>query len=203
MKRRVSITIFPFLSVLLCTMGILSFLSVTFLLISRADPVPAAAAKPVEVRWTGAPDYVRALRVECLAGEARLHLPGPERMLTFEIKRLRAEAERLRALELRALEQLGPTVERGTLHRHLKNAIRDDRAWAGTLTHAFDQVEQENWKGRRANETAVYHPVLLIFPEGIETYDLVSYLLETSTRLAVGLEPMLKGWELPYKPRSN
>ena len=77
MKRRVSITIFPFLSVLLCTMGILSFLSVTFLLISRADPVPAAAAKPVEVRWTGAPDYVRALRVECLAGEARLHLPGP------------------------------------------------------------------------------------------------------------------------------
>ena len=198
MKRRVTITIFPFLSVLLCTMGILSFLAVTFLLTSRASPGPGLAAKPVEVRWVGAPDYVRALRVECLAGEARLHLHGPERTLTFEKKRLRAEAERLRGLELSALEQLGSTVERGTLQLHLKNAIRADRAWAGTLTRAFDQVEQDNWKGRRANEAAVYHPVLLIFPEGIETYDLVSYLLETSTHLAVGLEPMLNGWELPY-----
>jgi hypothetical protein len=198
-KRRVTITIFPFLSVLLCTMGILSFLAVTFLLMSRAEPVPAGApAKPVEVRWSGAPEYVRALRVECLAGEARLHLPGSERTPTFEKKRLRGEAKRLRELELRTLEQLGPTVERGSLQRHLKNVIRDDRAWSGSLTRAFDQVEQDNWKGRRANEAAQYHPVLLIFPEGIETCELVSYLLETSTRLAVGLEPMLKGWELPY-----
>jgi hypothetical protein len=199
-KKRVTITIFPFLSVLLCTMGLLSLLSILFLLLGRAGPsaAPAPAPPASEVRWTGAPEYVRPLLVECLPGEARLHLPGSGRTLSFARAKLRAEAGRLRELELRSLEQLGPTVERIALQRHLKNTIRGDNAWTGSLTRAFDQVEQDNWKGRRANEAAAYHPVLLIYPDGVDTYDLVSYLLETTSRLAVGLEPMLKGWVMPY-----
>jgi hypothetical protein len=34
-------------------------------------------------------------------------------------------------------------------------------------------------------------------------YDLASYLVETTTRLPMGLEPMLKGWELPYRKHAS
>jgi hypothetical protein len=203
MKHRAQITLFPFLSVLISTMGILAFLAVTFLLVSRPELSVAPPRKTVEVRWVGAPSYVRPILVECLAEEVRLHEPGTGSPRRFTRARLREEAERVRQLEERGLQQLGPVVEREKLKRLLKTWLREDSALRGSLTLAFDQVEQDNLRGRAGNRDEVYHPVLLVYPDGIDTYDLVSYLVETTTRLPVGLEPMLKGWKLPYRGKAS
>ena len=37
----------------------------------------------------------------------------------------------------------------------------------------------------------------------VPCYQLTSYLLDTTTRLAVGLEPMLEGWSLPYRKNAS
>jgi hypothetical protein len=198
MKTRAQITLFPFLSVLLSTMGILSFLAVTFLLMSRPELSVAPAQKPIEVRWVGAPSYVRPVLVECLKDEVRIHVPNVSEVRRFTRDGLHREAERVREWEVRGLERLGPVVEREQMRRLLKQSVRGDTALRGTLTAAFDQIEQDNLSGRARGSDEVYHPVLLVYPDGIDTYDLVSYLIETTTRLPVGIEPMLKGWTLPY-----
>ena len=203
MKSRTQITLFPFLSVLLSTMGILSFLAVTFLLVSRPELSRAPERKPIEVRWVGAPSYVKPILVECLADEVRLHDPAGAAPRRFSRARLREEARHLRELEERGLRQLGPAVEREQLKRLLKTWVRGDERLRGGLTLAFDQVEQDNLRGRAGNRDTVYHPVLLVYPDGIDTFDLVTYLAETTTRLPVGVEPMLKGWRLPYRGKST
>lgn len=202
MRQRLQITLFPFLSVLVSTMGILAFLAVTFMLVSRPDLNVAPPQKPIEVRWVGAPAYVQPILVECLADEVRLHAPGAAEPRRFPRDRLRREAEHVRDLEERGLQQLGPVVEREQLKRLMKTWLRGDGALRGSLTLAFDQVEQDNLRGRAGNRDEVFHPVLLVYPDGIVTYDLVTYLVEATTRLPVGVEPMLKGWRLPYRRSS-
>jgi hypothetical protein len=198
MKTRAQVTLFPFLSVLLSTMGILSFLAVTFLLVSQPEMNAAPPDKPIEVRWVGAPDYVRPVLVECLEDEVRVHMPDAAEPRRYSRESLLREAQRVRELEVRGLEMMGPVVERERLKRQLKQWLRDENAMRASLTISFDRIEQENLTGRRQNREEVFHPVLLVYPEGIDTYDLVTYLIETTTRLAVGVEPMLKGWTLPY-----
>ena len=62
---------------------------------------------------------------------------------------------------------------------------------------AYD-IEQENTAGESRRLLVERYPILLIYPDGLESYELASYLLETTTRLSTGLEPMLKGWDFPY-----
>jgi hypothetical protein len=59
-------------------------------------------------------------------------------------------------------------------------------------------VEIDNLSGQSQRKQVERYPILLVYPDGIATYDLAAYLVETTTRLSVGLEPMLKGWQLPY-----
>jgi hypothetical protein len=197
-KTRAHITLFPFLSVLLSTMGILSFLAVTFLLMTRPELNMAPPQKRVEVQWIGAPAHVRPVLVECLKDEVRFHLPAGSQARRFPREGLRREAQRVRELELRGLEQLGPVVEREQVKRLLKQWVRGESGLRGSLTAAFDQLEQDNLTGRGQGRDEVFHPVLLVYPDGVDTYDVVSYLIETTTRLPVGVEPMLRGWTLPY-----
>jgi len=51
MRSRTPISLFPFLSVLISTMGVLSFIAVTFLLFSSPAKVNLSEPEPVEVRW--------------------------------------------------------------------------------------------------------------------------------------------------------
>jgi len=198
MRARAQITLFPFLSVLLSTMGILSFLAVTFLLVSSPELNLPPPRKPIEVRWVGAPAYVRPVLVECLKDHVRIHVPNSAEPRRFSREGLTREARRVRELELKGLEQLGPVVEREQLKRQMKQWLRGEGGMRDSLTMAFDQIEEDNASGRAGNRDEVYHPVLLVYPDGVDTYDLVSYLIETTTRLPIGLEPMLKGWSLPY-----
>ncbi len=69
MRRRApkpSVPLFPFLSVLLSTMGVLAFLSISFLIISRLTPDKMIQRLQVEFEWTGAPEYVEPIYIKCL-----------------------------------------------------------------------------------------------------------------------------------------
>ena len=60
-----NVTLFPFLSVLLCTMGILAFLSISFLLVVPQDTVSKSKSKLIEFDWIGAPAYVKPIFFRC------------------------------------------------------------------------------------------------------------------------------------------
>ena len=69
MRRRapnLSVPLFPFLSVLLSTMGVLAFLSISFLVISRFTPHEIVQQRQIEFEWIGAPEYVEPIYIKCL-----------------------------------------------------------------------------------------------------------------------------------------
>ena len=61
------VTLFPFLSVLLSTMGILAFLSISFLLVVPQDADSLSTPKRIKFEWVGAPGYVKPIFIRCYA----------------------------------------------------------------------------------------------------------------------------------------
>lgn len=71
MRRRSSlplVSLFPFLSVLLCIMGVLAFMSVSFLLMHQPN-LPEMEKKTVEFQWVGAPSFVNPVFIRCSENE--------------------------------------------------------------------------------------------------------------------------------------
>lgn len=199
MRNRTPVSIFPFLSVLLSTLGVLSFLAVTFLLFSRAEPDPQPASRPVQVQWVGAPPHVRPLLVESHREELVVHLGKGKGERRFTQRDLERETTLVRALVDAGYGELGPVPSRAQLWFYLKAAIQNDRRLKGSFTRLLHDLELDNLSGQSQREQVERYPILLVYPDGIGTYEMASYLLETTTRLSVGLEPMLDGWALPYQ----
>jgi hypothetical protein len=199
MKNRTPISLFPFLSVLLCTMGVLSFLAVTFLMFSRPEAAREEQAEPVEVRWVGAPERVRPLLMEVRLDTLVLHPAAGEPSRTFTREALQREVDVVRELLAAGTGQMGPAPSESELWLYLKTVIPTEGRLAGSFTRQMHDMEIANLTGRHRQAQEEHYPILLIYPEGIRTYELASYLVETTTRLALGLEPMLKGWRLPYR----
>ncbi len=61
------VTLFPFLSVLLSTMGILAFLSISFLLVVPEEADSPREPKRLQFEWVGAPGYVKPIFIRCYA----------------------------------------------------------------------------------------------------------------------------------------
>ena len=61
------VTLFPFLSVLLSTMGVLAFLSISFLLVAPQDADTPSTPKRIQFEWVGAPGYVKPIFIRCYA----------------------------------------------------------------------------------------------------------------------------------------
>ena len=61
------VTLFPFLSVLLSTMGVLAFLSISFLLVVPQDADSLSTPKRIKFEWVGAPGYVKPIFIRCHA----------------------------------------------------------------------------------------------------------------------------------------
>jgi len=59
-----NVSLFPFLSVLICVMGILAFMSITFLLISYNEQ-PSPTQQTITFQWVGAPAYVKPIFIRC------------------------------------------------------------------------------------------------------------------------------------------
>lgn len=200
MRSRTPVSLFPFLSVLLSTMGVLGFLAVTFMLLVSAAPVPEEQAQPepVEVRWVGAPEHVRPLLVECRGDAVVLHEPGGGQR-RFTRSALQTEVNVVKQVVERGYESLGPTPQRTDLWLFLKSTLPGEERLSGSFTMALHEVEIGNLRGPAQEQRIERYPILLIYPDGVATYELASYLVETTTRLSMGLEPMLEDWELPYR----
>ncbi|MDH4224853.1 MAG: hypothetical protein OEW12_04330 [Deltaproteobacteria bacterium] len=196
MKTRTPISLFPFLSVLLSTMGILSFLAITFMLIARQNQGQAATQTVREIKWVGAPEYVRPVLVECRSDGVRYH-PPKGRPVVIPYTSLLGEMERLKQLDQSIRRQLGPGAESFQVWLMMKTVIQNDPVLAGGFIRRMHDLEMENLRWRRSQGQESY-PIMLIYPDGVKTFDLASLLLETATRLKVGLEPMLEGWRLPF-----
>ena len=73
--------------------------------------------------------------------------------------------------------------------------IERDARLKGSLTLALHLIEMSNLKGDVRNpKKQEFFPILLVFSDGVPAYDLVSYLLESTSRLPAQAEPMLPGW---------
>ena len=59
------VTLFPFLSVLLSTMGILAFLSISFLIVVPEDTNSTMGHKRLQFEWVGAPGFVKPIFFRC------------------------------------------------------------------------------------------------------------------------------------------
>ena len=59
------VTLFPFLSVLLSTMGILAFLSISFLLVIPENADDPPNPRNFQFEWVGAPGYVSPIFIRC------------------------------------------------------------------------------------------------------------------------------------------
>ncbi|MBC8258200.1 MAG: hypothetical protein H8E38_04215 [SAR324 cluster bacterium] len=59
------VTLFPFLSVLLSTMGVLAFLSISFLLVVPETADSPQKTKRLQFEWVGAPGYVKPIFIRC------------------------------------------------------------------------------------------------------------------------------------------
>ncbi len=203
MQSRAPVSLFPFLSVLLCTMGILSFLAVTFLLFSNQQPQPPAEQQDVDVRWSGAPPHVRPVLVEVRAGGIVYRGRPDEAQRRFSRRTLQREAEALREVADRAWRRLGFGASRYERWLYVMQAVQDDRRFRDSFTRLMHRMEMDNLFGRARERRVEYYPILLVYSDGVATYDLASYLVETATRLNIGLEPMLEGWQVPYTEHSS
>lgn len=199
MGGRTPVTLFPFLSVLISAMGVLSFIAVTFLMFVRQEQAPAEPVQTVEVSWTGAPEHVRPLLVECRSDGVVFHTETGSLTYFFPLRALEDEVAIVKQLQKKAMARLGVSPDSSRLWLYMKEIILRDERLAESLTTEFNQLEFLNLTRERRRKGIQKYPILLVYPDGIKAYQLVAYLVETTTRLSVGLEPMLEGWSLPYK----
>ncbi|MDH5752354.1 MAG: hypothetical protein OEZ59_08055 [Deltaproteobacteria bacterium] len=200
MKSQVSVSLFPFLSVLLSTMGVLSFLAITFLLFAATPETPdPQEEQKAELRWIGAPEYVRPMLAEAGAEGLRVFRRRGEEPYEFKLAELRGEVVVVKSLLETGYKTMGNTPDRTSLWLFLKTAIPKEKNLRSSFTMILHEMELDNINGRARDQRIERYPILLIYPDGVETYQLASFLVETTTRLSLGLEPILPGWDLPYR----
>ena len=69
----------------------------------------------------------------------------------------------------------------------------------GAVLQYFQELVMHNEKRKRAFETTEHYPLLLIYPNGVLSSELMMSLIEQVPGLNIGLEPMLPQWEVPYQ----
>ncbi len=203
MRSRTPVTLFPFLSVLISTMGVLAFLAVTFLLFTRQEQIPPQAEKPVEVKWIGAPGHVLPLLVECLSDGVRVHFGDGEAPLFFSRQALEEEVKIVKAIAKQGQSRPAVARDRYRFWLFMKDALRQERGLDNSFTMAMNRLELYNLSREGRRQFKQKYPILLVYAKGIGSYELAAYLVDTTTRLHTGLEPMLKGWRLPYADLSS
>ena len=159
------VTLFPFLSVLLSTMGILAFLSISFLLVVPQDADSPAIPKRIQFEWVGAPGYVKPIFIRCYGNRVEYYNMFQNQDFSLSLDEL--------------MDQLqGESPE---------------------LLSYLVQLFQLNVKIKKQFGKTEYYPLLLVYPDGVLTSELLMVLIDKIGRLKYGLEPMLPNWEVPYQ----
>ncbi|MEC9460255.1 MAG: hypothetical protein VYD14_03490 [SAR324 cluster bacterium] len=159
------VTLFPFLSVLLSTMGVLAFLSISFLLVVPLDADSLSTPKRIKFEWVGAPGYVKPIFIRCYADRIEYYNLFDNQDYTIMLEEL--------------LDQLqGDNPE---------------------LLSYLAQLFQLNTRIKKQFGKTEYYPLLLVYPDGVLTSELLLVVIEKIGGLNFGLEPMLPIWEVPYQ----
>ncbi len=159
------VTLFPFLSVLLSTMGVLAFLSISFLLVVPQDADSLSTPKRIKFEWVGAPGYVKPIFIRCYADRIEYYNLFDNQDYTIKLEEL--------------LDQLqGDNPE---------------------LLSYLAQLFQLNTSIKKQFGKTEYYPLLLVYPDGVLTSELLLVVIEKIGGLNFGLEPMLPIWEVPYQ----
>ena len=159
------VTLFPFLSVLLSTMGVLAFLSISFLLVVPQDADSLSTPKRIKFEWVGAPGYVKPIFIRCYADRIEYYNLFDNQDYTIKLEEL--------------LDQLqGDNPE---------------------LLSYLAQLFQLNTSIKKQFGNTEYYPLLLVYPDGVLTSELLLVVIEKIGGLNFGLEPMLPIWEVPYQ----
>ena len=159
------VTLFPFLSVLLSTMGVLAFLSISFLLVVPQDADSLSTPKRIKFEWVGAPGYVKPIFIRCYA-------------------------DRIEYYNLFDNQDYPITLE------ELLDQLQGDNP---ELLSYLAQLFQLNTSIKKQFGNTEYYPLLLVYPDGVLTSELLLVVIEKIGGLNFGLEPMLPNWEVPYQ----
>ena len=159
------VTLFPFLSVLLSTMGILAFLSISFLLVVPQDADSPAIPKRIQFEWVGAPGYVKPIFIRCYGNRVEYYNMFQNQDFSLSLDKL--------------MDQLqGKNPE---------------------LLSYLVQLFQLNVKIKKQFGKTEYYPLLLVYPDGVLTSELLMVVIDKIVGLKYGQEPMLPNWEVPYQ----
>ncbi len=168
----------------------------TFVLFNETTPAEARKEEKIEVRWSGAPPHVRPFLVECRNNLVRLHTGRGERVFPLDV--LKREVAIVKQMREARSGELGPAPTRNQVWLMYKMQLPGEGRLFGSFTRFAHDIEVSNLSGENRRRQIERYPILLVYPDGLETYELVSFLLDSTTRLATGVEPMLQGWSLPY-----
>ena len=159
------VTLFPFLSVLLSTMGVLAFLSISFLLVipENADDLPKP--RNFQFEWVGAPGYVSPIFIRCYKDRVEYFNLFENRDHTISLDQLRDQ------LEGQKPDLLSYLVQLASLNKSIKKQ--------------FGNTE--------------YYPLILVYPDGVLTTELLLVVIDQIEGINYGLEPMLPNWKVPYQ----
>ena len=159
------VTLFPFLSVLLSTMGILAFLSISFLLVVPQDTDSTTIPKRIQFEWVGAPGYVKPIFIRCYGNRVEYYNMFQNQDFSLSLDEL--------------MDQLqGESPE---------------------LLSYLVQLFQLNVKIKKQFGKTEYYPLLLVYPDGVLTSELLMVVIDKIGGLKYGQEPMLPNWEVPYQ----
>ena len=159
------VSLFPFLSVLLSTMGVLAFLSISFLLVIPENFEDSDKQRHIQFEWVGAPGYVSPIFFRCFKDRVEYFNLFKNIDHTISLKQL------LDQLEGEKPNLLSYLVQVASLNKSIKKQ--------------FGNKE--------------YFPLLLVYPEGVLTTELLIVVIDQIEGLNYGLEPMLPHWNVPYQ----
>ena len=159
------VTLFPFLSVLLSTMGVLAFLSISFLLVIPENTYDPAKPRNFHFEWVGAPGYVSPIFIRCFKDRVEYFNLFENRDHTVSLDQL------LYQLKGEKPDLISYLVKLSSLNKNIKKQ--------------FGNTE--------------YYPLILVYPDGVLTTELLLVVIDQIEGLKYGLEPMLPHWNVPYQ----
>lgn len=196
MRLRPAVSLFPFLSILVGAMGVVAFMTMTLTYLGGSRVDASAGRVPVQAEWVGAPAYVRPVLLECRADGVTLFEGTGAAPRFFTLDKLTREAAIVRDLHERGAAQAGGILTRDQEWLFYKAVIERDQRLKDSLTLALHLIEMGNLKGDGKPRREERYPILLVAADGLESYDLAAALVESTSRLAVGVEPLLAGWRV-------
>ena len=159
------VTLFPFLSVLLSTMGVLAFLSISFLLVIPDNVGDTPKPRNFQFQWVGAPGYVSPIFFRCFKDRVEYFNLFDNRDHAISLDQL------LDQLEGEKPDLLSYLLQLSMLNKNIKKQ--------------FGNTE--------------YYPLIMVYPDGVLTTELLLVVIDQIEGLNYGLEPMLPHWNVPYQ----